>query len=114
MISTIAKALPETTGSQGAPKTKSPKTKAVGKVQSGRAGTKQGNVLALLEHGTTIEAVMRATGWQQHSVRGFFAGVVRKKLGLNLTSKQTAGGRIYRVNAGKPANLRKNGSRKTR
>ena len=53
--------------------------------------------------GTTIEAIMAATGWQQHSVRGFLAGVVRKKLGLNLVSEQTDKGRLYRIKDGKAA-----------
>jgi hypothetical protein len=43
---------------------------------------------------------MEATGWQQHSVRGFFAGVVRKKLGLTLQSEKTEGDRIYGIIAG--------------
>ena len=40
---------------------------------------------------------MTATDWQQHSVRGFLAGVIRKKLGLNLVSEQNDKGRVYRI-----------------
>jgi hypothetical protein len=47
--------------------------------------------------GTTIAAMMKVTGWQQHSVRGFLAGVVRKRLKLKLGSKKVDGNRVYRV-----------------
>jgi Protein of unknown function (DUF3489) len=64
-----------------------------------RAGTKHAQVVAMLQDraGTTVAAIMAATGWQQHTVRGFLAGVVRKKLGLNLVSEPGDSGRVYRI-----------------
>ena len=63
------------------------------------AGSKQARVIAMLQSptGTTIAAVMKTTGWQQHSVRGFLAGVVRKRLKLELVSKKVNGNRIYQI-----------------
>jgi hypothetical protein len=64
--------------------------------------SKQDGVVSMLKSpaGATIEAMMKATGWQQHSVRGFLAGVVRKRLKLKLGSKKIDGERVYRITGG--------------
>ena len=62
--------------------------------------TKQERVLTLLSQseGASIEEMMQATDWQPHSVRGFLAGTVKRKLGFSLTSlKPNDGVRRYRI-----------------
>src|SRR5260370_39894418 len=88
-------------------KTSKPKPRARSAPASSRSAarpdTKHDRIIAMLRTpaGATIASLVTATEWQQHSVRGFLAGVVRKKLGLNLVSEQTEKGRVYRIKDGK-------------
>ena len=61
-----------------------------------RENSKQAQVIRMLETGTTIEAICAATGWQSHTVRGFFAGALKKR-GIRLASTKTEAGRLYRI-----------------
>ena len=63
------------------------------------AHTKTARVIALLERpqGATLKAIMRATGWQTHSVRGFISGQLKKKLGLKVASSVREGERVYSI-----------------
>ena len=71
--------------------------------------SKQACIIAMLQSttGTTIAAIMKATGWQQHSVRGFLAGVVRERLQLKLISKKMNGNRIYQIAGAESGNVDK-------
>ena len=90
-----------------APKTTkpaSPKRSApASSTSKARSATKHERIIAMLRTsaGATIASLVTATEWQPHSVRGFLAGVVRKKLGLNLISEQTEKGRVYRIKVSK-------------
>ena len=79
-----------------------PSTPSDADAQKSGPGSKQSRIIAMLRSpsGTTIAAMTKATGWQQHSVRGFLAGVVRKRLKLKLGSKKVDGNRVYRIAGG--------------
>jgi hypothetical protein len=85
-----------------APKTKpfKKRPKATKKAGAARDGSKTAKVLDLLKrpHGVTLKELMKATGWQAHSVRGFLSGSVGKKMGMAVTSaKGKEGERTYSV-----------------
>src|SRR5260370_39197788 len=85
-----------------------PKSKAGDKAPKQPAGrtrtvSKQAGVIEMLRRrqGASVAAIMKATGWQPHSGRGFLAGVVRKKLGVSLCSEKSGAARLYRIAARK-------------
>ena len=71
-----------------------------------RRHSKQSMVVDMLSRpeGATIEQIVERTGWQAHTVRGVFAGALKKKLGLTIASEKTSGPggaqRIYRIAQG--------------
>jgi hypothetical protein len=81
--------------------TTKPAQKPVGnaKAKSANPDSKQSRVVAMLRTpaGVTIATMMMATGWQKHSVRGFLAAVVHKRLKLKLTSEKVDGNRVYQI-----------------
>ena len=74
-----------------------------------KSGSKQDKILTLLQKpkGATLDALVKETHWQKHSVRGFLAGTVRKKLKLPLLSEKIDGVRNYRIGTGKAAKGKK-------
>jgi hypothetical protein len=108
---TKLKSKPRAARRSAARKTSKSKSRARSVVLSSKIATqpntKHARIIAMLRApaGATVAAIMTATEWQPHSVRGFLAGVVRKKLGLNLVSEQTDKGRIYRIKDGKASSV---------
>jgi Protein of unknown function (DUF3489) len=85
---------------QVAPKKTSARNKASRRARpAARENTKTAKVIALLQQpdGATLQAIMRVTGWQTHSVRGFVSGQLKKKLGLKVRSSQRDGERVYSI-----------------
>ena len=96
-----AGAEPPAAATEGSTATKSAK-QAVPTARSGktREGTKQALLVGMLgrAEGATIDEIVAATGWQPHTVRGAFAGALKKRLGLTIVSEKVEGrGRAYRI-----------------
>ena len=75
-------------------------SKAPAKPAAARDGSKKAEVIGLLQRkgGATLTQIMKATGWQAHSVRGFISGALGKKMGLTVESaKREDGERVYRI-----------------
>jgi Protein of unknown function (DUF3489) len=92
-----------------AKKTAATGNKAKAPSDRGRPGSKQDAILVLLRRpeGARLDVLVKETGWQKHSVRGFLAGTVRKKLKLPLVSEKIDGVRSYRIGTAKAARINK-------
>jgi hypothetical protein len=74
-----------------------------------RPVSKQDRIVVLLQRpeGATLDVLVKETEWQKHSIRGFLAGTVRKKLKLPLLSEKIDGVRTYRIGPAKPGKTKK-------
>ena len=70
-----------------------------------RPGSHLAGLVALMQRpeGATVAAMVAATGWQRHSVRGALAGALKKTYGLTIASEAAEGGRVYRIPTGEAA-----------
>jgi Protein of unknown function (DUF3489) len=85
---------------RGRPRTTAPTGADVAPAPKTRDGTKQAKLIAMLrrKEGATIAQITEAFGWAPHTARGAFAGALKKKLGLTVTSEKVEGTRVYRIN----------------
>ena len=90
------KAIAAKRANKGPKSAKSPKRKTRG----ARDGSKTAKVLELLKRsgGASLKELLKATGWQAHSVRGFLSGTLGKKMGLSVSSTKAGEDRRYSVN----------------
>jgi hypothetical protein len=90
----------EATKGRGRRRKAAPTARETGAQRKTRGDTKQAQLIAMLrrKEGATIAQIVAATGWQPHTVRGAFAGALKKKLGLTVTSEKVQRGeRVYRI-----------------
>ena len=93
------------TGADEAPSAEAPedapaKADPAPKARTPREGTKQAKLIEMLRRpdGATIDEIAAATQWQPHTIRGAFAGALKKRLGLEVTSEKVEGrGRVYKL-----------------
>lgn len=81
-------------------KSKSAATSSRKKAQAKRPAASKGDrIFTLLRRaeGASLEDMMKATGWQQHSLRGFMSGTLAKRKGLRVASEKLDGERRYRI-----------------